>query len=110
MVTFVLYLLQHSYQEPYISYKRSSSALSVLLYFMHTEVLTEYTSLELNTLSMHLLNKQTVFFDKNVSILLLFYNYPATVLYLATSLTHYDSYRTAVPFNPPMQNTINVHN
>ena len=56
-----------------LSYKRSGSVLSVLLYFILKDVLTEDTPLKFNTLI--LLNKQIDFFDKNVSIVLLFYNY-----------------------------------
>ena len=51
-----------------LSYKRSGSALSVLLY------LTEDTPLKFNTLI--LLNRQT---DKNVSIVLPFYNYSSVL-------------------------------
>ena len=40
----------------YISYKRSSSVLSILLCFTFKEVLTKYT-LKFNALSTHLLNK-----------------------------------------------------
>ena len=61
-------------QELYISYKRSSSALSVLLYFTLKEVLIKYASLKFNALSTNLFNK-IVFLDKNVSIVLLFCNY-----------------------------------
>ena len=77
---------------------QSGSALSVVVYFTLKEVLTKYTSLNFSALSTHSLNKQMVLFDKNVSIVLLFYNY-----------SHYGSYRTVVLFDPPMQNTIIVH-
>ena len=42
----------------YISYKRSSSASSVLLYFTLKEVLAKYISLKFNALSTRLLNRQ----------------------------------------------------
>ena len=58
-----------------LSYKRSGSALSVLLYFTLKEVLIKYTTLKFNALSTHLLNKQMVSFDKNVPIVLPFYNH-----------------------------------
>ena len=57
----MLYLSQDSYQEVYILYKQSGSALSVLLYFTLTKVSAKYSSLVILT---HLLNKQIVFFDK----------------------------------------------
>ena len=50
--------------------------------------------------------------DRNVSLVLLFYNYH-TILqlpnhsYIATYLTYYGSYRTVAPFDLPMQNTVN---
>ena len=44
-----------------LSYKRSDSALSVLLYFTLKDVLTEDIALKFNTL---VLNKQIDFFDK----------------------------------------------
>ena len=71
----MLYLRQDSHQQLYNSYKRSNIAFSVLLYFTLKEILTKYTSLKFNALSTHLLNKQIAFLDKNVSIVLLFYNY-----------------------------------
>ena len=58
-----------------LSYKRSCSALSVLVYLTVKDalLLTEDTPLKFNTLI--LLNKQIIeFFDKNVSIVLHFYN------------------------------------
>ena len=64
------------------SYKRSGSASSVLLYFTLKELLTKYTSLKFNVLSIHLWNKQNipvVFFNKNVSIVLPFYNYSSVL-------------------------------
>ena len=46
----VLYLSRDSHQELHIlSYKRSGSALSVLLYFILKDVLTEDTPLKFNT-------------------------------------------------------------
>ena len=39
---------------------------------------------------------------------LAFYNYPTTVI--TTNLTHYGSYKTVEPFDPPTQNTINKIN
>ena len=39
------------------------------------------------------------FFDSSVSIEPLIYNY-------YTSLTHYDTYRTVIPFDLPTQNAI----
>ena len=57
-----------------LSFKRSGSALNILLYFTLKDLLTEDTPLKFNTLI--LLNKQFDFFDKKVSIVLPFYNYP----------------------------------
>ena len=54
-----------------LSYQQSGSPLSVLLYFTHKDVLTENTSLKFNTF----IHKQIDFFDKNVLMVLLFYNY-----------------------------------
>ena len=56
-------------------YKRSGSGLSVLLYFTLKDMLTRYNSSKYNDLSVHLLNKQMVFFATNMSIMLPFYNY-----------------------------------
>ena len=57
------------------------------------------------------MNKQKCFFDKNLSIEPQFYNYSSFLQLpnhssITTSLTHYGSYRTVVPFDPPMQNTV----
>ena len=60
-------------------YKRSGSALSVLLHLELDDVLTEDTPLKLNTL----INKQIYLFDKNVSIVLLFFNY-SSILSITT--------------------------
>ena len=57
------------------TFTQSGIALGVLLCFIYKEVLTKYTSLKFNALSTHLLNKQMVVFDANVSIMLVFYNY-----------------------------------
>ena len=64
---------------------------SVLLYFTLKDVLTEDTPLKFNTL-----NKQIDFFDKNVSIVLLFYNYssiplPSNHSSIATNFIPYGS-------------------
>ena len=58
-----------------LSYKRSGSVLSVLLYFTLEYVLTEDTPLKFNTF----MNKQIDFFDKNVSIVQPFYNYSSVL-------------------------------
>ena len=58
-----------------LSYKRSDSALSVLLCFTLKDVLTEDFLCNLT----HLMNKQMCFFDKNVLVEPQFYNY-STVL------------------------------
>ena len=73
----VLYLPQDPHQELYtvLSYKRSGSALSVLLHFKVKDMLTEDIPLKFNTL----MNKQTCFFDKNLSIELQFYNYSSVL-------------------------------
>ena len=98
----MLYLSQDTHLELLYTFIQSGSALSVVLYFTLKDVLTKYTSLNFSTLSTHLLNKQMVFFDKNVSVVLLFYNY-------SSDFTHYGSYRTVELFDPLMQNTIIVH-
>ena len=36
-----------------------------------------------------------------------FYNYSSSSI--TTNLTHYGSYRTVEPFDPPTQNTINIY-
>ena len=50
------------------------------------------------------------FFDKNVLLEPQFYmyNYSSIGSSITSSLTHYGSYRTVVPFDQPTQNTINV--
>ena len=59
-----------------LPYKQNSSALSVLLYFTLKDMLTKDTLLTFNVLStQHLLNDQMVFFNKNVSRVLLLYKY-----------------------------------
>ena len=45
----MLYLSRDSHQELYTLYKRSGSALSVLLYFILKDVLTEDTPLKFST-------------------------------------------------------------
>ena len=67
-------MLQDSHQKLYTYFhtnKQSGSALSVLLYFTHKDVLTEDTSLKFNTF----IDKWIDFFDKNVLMVLLFYKY-----------------------------------
>ena len=49
--------------------------ISILLHFTLKQMLAKYTSLKFNALSTHLLSKQIVYFDKNVLIVLLFYDY-----------------------------------
>ena len=39
-----------------------------------------------------------------------FYNYPTTCSSITTSLTHYGSYRTVEPFDPPIVAIGTVHN
>ena len=67
----MLYLSRDLTKSCILSYKRSGSALSVLLYFKLKDVLTEDIPLKLT----RLMNKQMCFFDKNLSIEPEFYNY-----------------------------------
>ena len=44
----------------------------VFIHLATSLVLTKYTSLKFNAMSAHLLNKQSIFLDKNVLIVLLY--------------------------------------
>ena len=51
------------------------------------------------------------FFDKNLSVEPQFYDYSSVHdSSIITSLTHYGSYRTVIPFDPPTQNIISYIN
>ena len=57
------------------SIQKKQQCCKCFVVFTLRKCLTKYTSLKFDTLSIQLLIKQILFFDKNVSTVLLFYNY-----------------------------------
>ena len=85
-------------------------------------MLTKDTLLTFNVLStQHLLNEQMVFFNKNVSRVLLLYKYStehsittqpqcfSLTSAIPTYFTHYGSHRIVVTFDLPTQNIAAIH-
>ena len=77
--------------------QKKQQCLKCILYTFK-EVLTKYNSLKFNALSTHLLNKQIVFFDKNVSIVLLFCIYNCPIILYITTQQHVRTYLTQYNF------------
>jgi len=77
----VLHLSRNSHQALYVSYKRSGSALSVLLYFTLANV-TKVTHFTMKYQHIYC-TKEAIFFDENLSMSyhsLAFYNYSSIPL------------------------------